>query len=224
MKSPSEIPRPPIRFPSRQPCLYIASPGWIICSKSTASLIHEKLFKTILSILHKASGVTIDFQNKTATCQLLKVREQIKVTMCHRKSFWKKKQNLPVIAYFFELPPSTFFIFCFLQKPFQFLLLLVSRCYFHMALPEIPYRIIIGWKERAGCHWHLRDQNPLISRLEGNVESFLKSGFIWYAAFMLCYTKTFQGNTCSVDLCQTLRNREEVGEGTGAGEANWSRE
>lgn len=78
----------PIRVPGRQSCLYIVSLGESFTARAQPPLVHENPFKTILSPLHKTSGVTIDIPNKTAICQTLRVREQRTVSMCQQKSFW----------------------------------------------------------------------------------------------------------------------------------------
>lgn len=145
-EQPSETPHPPFRSPGRQSCLHIVSMSESFVAQTQPPLVQENVFKAILSALHKTSWVTIGIPNKTAICQPLKVREQRKGTMCHQKTFWKKAQNPSSDSFCFELPPFSklAFILRFLQKPFLFLLLLVSVLFLHETSWN-PFRVVMGW-------------------------------------------------------------------------------
>ena len=153
VKNPSKILRPPACFPSRQSCLYIISPRWIICSKSTASTCPWEIVQNSPS----HSTQNLKSNNRFSKWDYLSASQSQgtnESTMCHQESFWKKKRNPPddCFFFFFELPPSTFskvsFYIILPAEAFQFLLFQVSRCYFHMKLYEIHADLSRGWGGR----------------------------------------------------------------------------
>lgn len=138
-------------------------------------LIYEKLFKTILSTLHKTSGVTIDIQNKTVICQPLSQGTSDSNYAPSKVILKEKNKILPAIAFFFffELPPCTFktgFYIVLPTEAFPVPFALGFKVLFFIFMWNFLKSMQSSWEKgeswlrgpELNCHLHLRDQNPQI--------------------------------------------------------------
>lgn len=196
VKNPSKILCPPACFPSRQSCLYIISPRWIICSKSTASTCPWEIVQNSPS----HSTQNLKSNNRFSKWDYLSASQSQgtnESTMCHQESFWKKQRNPPGDCLFFFLSshplpsPKLAFILYFLQKPSSSFCFRFQGVIFTRNFMKSMQTYHVGEGEGEG--W-FRSQSLIElcilgiwirkSRLSGNVESFLNTMFIWYAEFM----------------------------------------